>query len=196
MPSVTQASQAVSLISQGIASAIVSVSKLPADGPDLGPDLLVLLDLLGQLIGLLEKHGRVYLFDVAKRVQGCPDGLPQGRNGGLQATGLHPPLFPLAQVSASFKIHFSLLQTESTSCVMVCVFNVIISLRSPARQAYRLTRSTLFSYILRCSSMSSRYCRSSTVCLLYTSDAADEEDSVDLGGRRILNEKNQKASML
>src|SRR5664279_6174693 len=26
----------------------------------------------------------------------------------------------------------------------------------------------------------------STVCLLYTSDAADEEDSVDLGGRRII----------
>src|SRR5664279_3322021 len=25
----------------------------------------------------------------------------------------------------------------------------------------------------------------STACLLYTSDAADEEDSVDLGGRRI-----------
>ena len=24
-----------------------------------------------------------------------------------------------------------------------------------------------------------------TICLLYTSDAADEEDSVDLGGRRI-----------
>src|SRR5664280_1770441 len=27
--------------------------------------------------------------------------------------------------------------------------------------------------------------RNSPVCLLYTSDAADEEDSVDLGGRRI-----------
>src|SRR5665648_617467 len=26
----------------------------------------------------------------------------------------------------------------------------------------------------------------STPCLLYTSDAADEEDSVDLGGRRII----------
>ena len=26
----------------------------------------------------------------------------------------------------------------------------------------------------------------STSCLLYTSDAADEEDSVDLGGRRII----------
>ena len=25
-----------------------------------------------------------------------------------------------------------------------------------------------------------------TACLLYTSDAADEEDSVDLGGRRII----------
>src|SRR5674536_165598 len=27
------------------------------------------------------------------------------------------------------------------------------------------------------------------VCLLYTSDAADEEDSVDLGGRRIIKKK-------
>jgi len=24
------------------------------------------------------------------------------------------------------------------------------------------------------------------ICLLYTSDAADEEDSVDLGGRRVI----------
>ena len=35
------------------------------------------------------------------------------------------------------------------------------------------------------------------ICLLYTSDAADEEDSVDLGGRRIIkkkkkNKKNKK----
>src|SRR5664279_3453684 len=29
-------------------------------------------------------------------------------------------------------------------------------------------------------------------CLLYTSDAADEEDSVDLGGRRIINKKKKK----
>eukprot|EP00658_Telonema_sp_P-2_P013056 TRINITY_DN14957_c0_g1_i6.p1 TRINITY_DN14957_c0_g1~~TRINITY_DN14957_c0_g1_i6.p1 ORF type:complete len:146 (+),score=14.21 TRINITY_DN14957_c0_g1_i6:122-559(+) len=28
-------------------------------------------------------------------------------------------------------------------------------------------------------------------CLLYTSDAADEEDSVDLGGRRIIKKKKQ-----
>ena len=28
-----------------------------------------------------------------------------------------------------------------------------------------------------------------TSCLLYTSDAADEEDSVDLGGRRIIKKK-------
>eukprot|EP00658_Telonema_sp_P-2_P081194 TRINITY_DN8261_c0_g1_i1.p1 TRINITY_DN8261_c0_g1~~TRINITY_DN8261_c0_g1_i1.p1 ORF type:complete len:108 (-),score=16.61 TRINITY_DN8261_c0_g1_i1:46-369(-) len=31
----------------------------------------------------------------------------------------------------------------------------------------------------------------STCCLLYTSDAADEEDSVDLGGRRIIQKKNK-----
>ena len=29
-----------------------------------------------------------------------------------------------------------------------------------------------------------------TPCLLYTSDAADERSSVDLGGRRIINKKN------
>ena len=28
-------------------------------------------------------------------------------------------------------------------------------------------------------------------CLLYTSDAADERSSVDLGGRRIIKKKNQ-----
>ena len=32
------------------------------------------------------------------------------------------------------------------------------------------------------------------ICLLYTSDAADEEDSVDLGGRRIIKKKNLCAS--
>src|SRR5665648_885007 len=31
-----------------------------------------------------------------------------------------------------------------------------------------------------------------TACLLYTSDAADEEDSVDLGGRRIIKKKKKK----
>src|SRR5665648_1274102 len=32
------------------------------------------------------------------------------------------------------------------------------------------------------------------ICLLYTSDAADEEDSVDLGGRRIIKKKKKKYS--
>ena len=32
----------------------------------------------------------------------------------------------------------------------------------------------------------------SLICLLYTSDAADEEDSVDLGGRRIIKKKKKK----
>src|SRR5665648_951380 len=30
-----------------------------------------------------------------------------------------------------------------------------------------------------------------STCLLYTSDAADEEDSVDLGGRRIIKKKKK-----
>eukprot|EP00658_Telonema_sp_P-2_P038117 TRINITY_DN27392_c0_g1_i2.p1 TRINITY_DN27392_c0_g1~~TRINITY_DN27392_c0_g1_i2.p1 ORF type:complete len:109 (+),score=24.35 TRINITY_DN27392_c0_g1_i2:141-467(+) len=32
---------------------------------------------------------------------------------------------------------------------------------------------------------------SARACLLYTSDAADEEDSVDLGGRRIIKKKKR-----
>ena len=32
------------------------------------------------------------------------------------------------------------------------------------------------------------------LCLLYTSDAADERSSVDLGGRRIIQKKNKKRS--
>ena len=32
----------------------------------------------------------------------------------------------------------------------------------------------------------------SRTCLLYTSDAADERSSVDLGGRRIINKKKKK----
>ena len=31
------------------------------------------------------------------------------------------------------------------------------------------------------------------ICLLYTSDAADEEDSVDLGGRRIIKKKKKNS---
>ena len=30
-----------------------------------------------------------------------------------------------------------------------------------------------------------------TICLLYTSDAADERSSVDLGGRRIIKKKKK-----
>eukprot|EP00658_Telonema_sp_P-2_P036706 TRINITY_DN26495_c0_g1_i1.p1 TRINITY_DN26495_c0_g1~~TRINITY_DN26495_c0_g1_i1.p1 ORF type:complete len:202 (+),score=57.87 TRINITY_DN26495_c0_g1_i1:80-685(+) len=48
----------------------------------------------------------------------------------------------------------------------------------------------------RCSSwFNERWCASwashPTTCLLYTSDAADEEDSVDLGGRRIIKKKKK-----
>ena len=32
----------------------------------------------------------------------------------------------------------------------------------------------------------------SQICLLYTSDAADERSSVDLGGRRIIKKKNKR----
>ena len=43
------------------------------------------------------------------------------------------------------------------------------------------------------SSTQARIARASSMrCLLYTSDAADERSSVDLGGRRIIKKKNNK----
>ena len=33
-------------------------------------------------------------------------------------------------------------------------------------------------------------------CLLYTSDAADERSSVDLGGRRIIKKKNRESNII
>ena len=40
-----------------------------------------------------------------------------------------------------------------------------------------------------CNTLCPSVCLSVSCCLLYTSDAADEEDSVDLGGRRIIKKK-------
>ena len=37
-----------------------------------------------------------------------------------------------------------------------------------------------------------KYSPGSTFCLLYTSDAADERSSVDLGGRRIIKKKRRR----
>ena len=39
--------------------------------------------------------------------------------------------------------------------------------------------------------LTTRGCSRWGACLLYTSDAADEEDSVDLGGRRIIKKKKK-----
>ena len=42
----------------------------------------------------------------------------------------------------------------------------------------------------RACSSAARYAEAAAACLLYTSDAADERSSVDLGGRRIIKKKN------
>eukprot|EP00658_Telonema_sp_P-2_P053224 TRINITY_DN41699_c0_g1_i2.p1 TRINITY_DN41699_c0_g1~~TRINITY_DN41699_c0_g1_i2.p1 ORF type:complete len:113 (-),score=9.12 TRINITY_DN41699_c0_g1_i2:52-390(-) len=48
----------------------------------------------------------------------------------------------------------------------------------------------------RSNSKGPRLGRSSyTSCLLYTSDAADEEDSGDLGGRRIIKKKKRRKTL-
>ena len=53
--------------------------------------------------------------------------------------------------------------------------------------------SALYSFSDRMTTASSSFVRGmirTSSCLLYTSDAADERSSVDLGGRRIIKKKN------
>eukprot|EP00658_Telonema_sp_P-2_P075857 TRINITY_DN65657_c0_g1_i1.p1 TRINITY_DN65657_c0_g1~~TRINITY_DN65657_c0_g1_i1.p1 ORF type:complete len:128 (-),score=42.78 TRINITY_DN65657_c0_g1_i1:106-489(-) len=57
-----------------------------------------------------------------------------------------------------------------------------------ARWKHRLTDAVAVEQAMAMRSM--RTVHAAQICLLYTSDAADEEDSVDLGGRRIIKKKN------
>src|SRR5674536_403909 len=67
------------------------------------------------------------------------------------------------------------------------------------KTAYEMLRSLVGSEMCIRDRSPARTCRSrpscgyrpSWGCLLYTSDAADEEDSVDLGGRRIIKKKKK-----
>ena len=56
--------------------------------------------------------------------------------------------------------------------------------------AFRYSLGAYWSAVKR----SCRYFRSCS-CLLYTSDAADERSSVDLGGRRIIKKKKQEKNI-
>ena len=69
------------------------------------------------------------------------------------------------------------------------------------RQAYSLAaraaglRSHLFSPLYS-RNFAKPMTTPSTPCLLYTSDAADERSSVDLGGRRIIKKKKSKDTLI
>src|SRR5665648_1268362 len=66
-----------------------------------------------------------------------------------------------------------------------------------ARSCFRHTMSYLnntlnLNSVVRRPGITHYFCSLFRSCLLYTSDAADEEDSVDLGGRRIIKKKKYK----
>eukprot|EP00656_Telonema_subtile_P000954 TRINITY_DN10454_c0_g1_i2.p2 TRINITY_DN10454_c0_g1~~TRINITY_DN10454_c0_g1_i2.p2 ORF type:complete len:115 (+),score=8.43 TRINITY_DN10454_c0_g1_i2:394-738(+) len=68
--------------------------------------------------------------------------------------------------------------------------------KSPIRHDIDMhLKATLLASRIGCISMhhtDSGYEHKTRTCLLYTSDAADEEDSVDLGGRRIIEKKKKE----
>ena len=63
---------------------------------------------------------------------------------------------------------------DSSQAVLIVEQGLNASLDRSAGGALAATLTDLYDYI----------------CLLYTSDAADERSSVDLGGRRIIKKKN------
>eukprot|EP00658_Telonema_sp_P-2_P001530 TRINITY_DN10568_c0_g1_i7.p2 TRINITY_DN10568_c0_g1~~TRINITY_DN10568_c0_g1_i7.p2 ORF type:complete len:100 (-),score=16.35 TRINITY_DN10568_c0_g1_i7:108-407(-) len=87
--------------------------------------------------------------------------------------------------------------TSSRSPSLVCLPLPLLPLPSPSSWAARATRHSDQSPMSSGSNPSTTQCHDSPadehphLCLLYTSDAADEEDSVDLGGRRIIKKKKK-----
>src|SRR5678810_220983 len=110
--------------------------------------------------------------------------MPRPASDRLMASPACPP--PMTMVSVRF---MTIPLSMHTACVSRPV--LFVSSLSPPRTAPRVSQS-------RCSLLpeQSDPCRegaaprqvdrSGTPCLLYTSDAADERSSVDLGGRRII----------
>eukprot|EP00658_Telonema_sp_P-2_P082677 TRINITY_DN8786_c0_g1_i1.p3 TRINITY_DN8786_c0_g1~~TRINITY_DN8786_c0_g1_i1.p3 ORF type:complete len:106 (-),score=20.69 TRINITY_DN8786_c0_g1_i1:19-336(-) len=76
-------------------------------------------------------------------------------------------LFPSTTIRVPAPFHVPPPFLASPPSVMVLRLEFIVSLTPPHHTSY-------------------------SICLLYTSDAADEEDSVDLGGRRIIKKKKKK----
>ena len=66
--------------------------------------------------------------------------------------------------------------------VYVSIVDVLMSYKPPV-----IVRDTT-EWIIKTKARTQR----SPTCLLYTSDAADERSSVDLGGRRIIKKKKKK----
>eukprot|EP00658_Telonema_sp_P-2_P028020 TRINITY_DN21553_c0_g1_i10.p1 TRINITY_DN21553_c0_g1~~TRINITY_DN21553_c0_g1_i10.p1 ORF type:complete len:319 (-),score=80.91 TRINITY_DN21553_c0_g1_i10:54-1010(-) len=81
--------------------------------------------------------------------------------------------------AAGLEIVSSIMQTQSV---------LISNKHSPHTQLIEKLRKRIDGYITATQYVMVNY----NICLLYTSDAADEEDSVDLGGRRIIKKKKNK----
>eukprot|EP00658_Telonema_sp_P-2_P063068 TRINITY_DN51766_c0_g1_i1.p1 TRINITY_DN51766_c0_g1~~TRINITY_DN51766_c0_g1_i1.p1 ORF type:complete len:229 (-),score=54.52 TRINITY_DN51766_c0_g1_i1:17-703(-) len=91
-----------------------------------------------------------------------------------------PPLGEINLVAASLPSTF----VKPQNCSGVnqrCLLRGVVEVEQPSAA----TRGT-------CLPPASMLVEVHSLCLLYTSDAADEEDSVDLGGRRIIKKKKNK----
>src|SRR5664279_2318549 len=94
---------------------------------------------------------------------------------------------PTTRPSASIRTHFF----STSAALRLKVDMRLCALKRKAAQSaagwrgfYRARPFPSSTTVMKTATTSVYY-----ICLLYTSDAADEEDSVDLGGRRIIKKK-------
>src|SRR5674536_401577 len=80
-------------------------------------------------------------------------------------------------------------QNSNLQSIIPCTLRFAYSYPPKTNVYYVLNTFSVASARLRHSEAPLRCQCAPMVCLLYTSDAADEEDSVDLGGRRIIKKK-------
>ena len=82
----------------------------------------------------------------------------------------------------------SLLEAMAASCVCICHDNIFNHEVIDQEQLYFRNGKDLSLQLVQVEKMTEPELET---CLLYTSDAADERSSVDLGGRRIIKKKKQ-----
>ena len=90
----------------------------------------------------------------------------------------------MIRLSEEYDVHVHIVHVSAAEALPL--------IRAAKKRGLRITAETCPHYLVFCAEDIPDGATEYKCCLLYTSDAADERSSVDLGGRRIIKKKNKK----